>query len=211
MVHRNILSARTRVNWLINASVFSAGLVAAISGLYFLFVPSGGYQGGRNAFYGVKILLERLTWSDLHTWGGVLMISFVMLHIVIHWDWIKMMAKRMFNSLRQRGSSMSKGAIVNMLIDTLIAASFTTSALSGIYFLFAPTGGFQGGRNPGWDPDFLWSRITWDLIHTWAGVVFIAAAVIHFAIHWRWIKKVTLRFFQFRRVKADPQAASATV
>jgi preprotein translocase subunit SecY len=208
MSSQSNISTKTRMNWLINAGVFMGGVVAAISGLYFLFVPSGGYQGGRNAFYRVRFLFDRSTWSDIHTWGGVLMICVVMLHIAIHWDWIKMMAKRMFNSLRQRGSSMSKGAIVNILIDTLIAASFTTSALSGIYFLFAPTGGFQGGRNPGWDPNFLWSRTTWDLIHTWAGVVFIAAAVIHFAIHWRWIKKVTLRFFQFRKLQPKPKSFS---
>ena len=39
---------------------------------------------------------------------------------------------------------------------------------------------------------FLFSRTTWDLIHTWAGVTLIAAAVIHLAIHWRWIVKVAL-------------------
>jgi hypothetical protein len=64
-----------------------------------------------------------------------------------------------------------------------------------VYFLFVPDGGYQGGRNPGWDPHILWSRTTWDLIHTWAGVVLIIAAVIHFAIHWRWVKNITKRFF----------------
>jgi hypothetical protein len=67
--------------------------------------------------------------------------------------------------------------------------------VSGVYFLFAPSGGFQGGRNPGWDPGFLFSRTTWDLIHTWSGVVLSVAAVVHFAIHWRWVKNVTVRFF----------------
>jgi cytochrome b subunit of formate dehydrogenase len=77
----------------------------------------------------------------------------------------------------------------------LVAASFLVCALSGIYFLFAPSGGFQGGQNPGWDPNWLFSRITWDLIHTWSGVVLIVAAAVHFAIHWRWVKNVTQLFF----------------
>jgi hypothetical protein len=44
-----------------------------------------------------------------------------------------------------------------------------------------------------WSPDpmILFSRTTWDLIHTWSGVALIVAAVIHFAIHWRWVTKVT--------------------
>ena len=51
------------------------------------------------------------------------------------------------------------------------------------------------GNNPGWDPNFLLSRSTWDLIHTWSGVVATVAAVVHFAIHWRWVKNVSRKFF----------------
>jgi uncharacterized membrane protein len=190
------LSARTRANWLINASVFVGGMIAGLSGIYFLFVPSGGYQGGRNALYGLKILFERSTWDDFHTWGGVIMIGAVVIHIAIHWDWIKMMAKRVMSAVLRKGAQMSNGAKVNLIVDVLIAVGFVLTAISGIYFLFAPTGGYQGGQNPGWDPGFLFSRSTWDLIHTWAGVVMIAAAGVHFVIHWRWIKNVTTRFFQ---------------
>ena len=82
-----------------------------------------------------------------------------------------------------------------MAINAMVAVSFLVCALSGVYFLFAPSGGFQGGQNAGWDPNWLFSRTTWDLIHTWSGVVMIVAAVVHFAIHWRWVKNVTRRFF----------------
>ena len=36
----------------------------------------------------------------------------------------------------------------------------------------------------------------------------IAAAVVHFAIHWRWVKNVTVRFFLSLRpqTKAEPAA-----
>lgn len=196
---RSGLSTRTRMNWLINASVFIGGIFVGLSGIYFLFIPSGGYQGGRNLLYDIQILFSRITWDDLHTWGGVIMIGAAALHIVIHWEWIIMMAKRLLGTLMSRGAQMSKGAKVNVVVDAVIAISFLLTAISGIYFLFAPTGGFQGGRNVGWDPGFLFSRTTWDLIHTWAGVVMIGAAAVHFLIHWRWIKNVTARFFQIRR------------
>jgi membrane protease YdiL (CAAX protease family) len=67
-------------------------------------------------------------------------------------------------------------------LNALVAISFFVTAASGIYFLFAPSGGQGVGHN-----------VTWDLIHTWAGVVLIVAAVAHLAIHWRWVKNVTQR------------------
>jgi preprotein translocase subunit SecY len=189
------ISLQTRKNWLIDAAVFVGGVLAALSGIYFLFLPSGGYEGGRNPMYGITILFSRHTWDDLHTWGGVLMIAAVAIHLTIHWQWVMMMAKRVVNALLARGNKLSKGTKFNVAIDALVAVSFLLCAVSGIYFLFAPSGGLQGGSNPGWDPNLLFSRTTWDLIHTWSGTVLIAAAVIHFAIHWRWVKNVTVKFF----------------
>jgi cytochrome b subunit of formate dehydrogenase len=189
------VSRQTQTNWLIDAAVFLGAILAALSGIYFLFVSSGGYQGGRNPWYGLTILFSRHTWDDLHTWGGVLMIAAVVVHFVIHWDWVKMMTRRIVNAMRSKGSKLSRGAQVNVVIDLAVAVSFLLCAVTGIYFLFAPSGGFQGGNNPGWDPGFLLSRTTWDLIHTWSGVALIVAAVIHFAIHWRWVKNVTRRVF----------------
>ena len=201
--------AQTRKKWLLDAIIFLSGLVAALSGIYFLFVPSGGYQGGRNPMYGLTILFSRHTWDDLHTWSGVLMIAIAVLHFAIHWQWVKVMSKHTVKALLSRETKLSKGPRLNVAINVLVAVSFLLTALSGIYFLFAPSGGFQGGRNPGWDPMFLFSRTTWDLIHTWAGVVFIAAAVIHFWIHWRWIKTMTQQFFLSLLPQPDLREAPA--
>jgi hypothetical protein len=186
---------QTRKNWLIDLAVFAGGLLAALTGVYFLFLPSGGYQGGRNPTYGINILFERHTWGDLHTWGGVLMIAAVAIHFAIHWQWVTMISRKVVNALRARETRLSRGAKFNVAVDVLIAVSFLVCAISGVYFLFAPSGGFQGGHNPGWDPGFLFSRTAWDLVHTWSGVVMIVAAAVHLAIHWRWVKNVTLRFF----------------
>jgi hypothetical protein len=104
---------------------------------------------------------------------------------------------------------MSKNVWFNLAINALVAVSFLLTAASGVYFLFAPSGGFQGSRNAGWDPMFLFSRTTWDLIHTWAGVVLIGAAAIHLGIHWRWVKSVTQRFFLSLLPQSDLKKSSA--
>ncbi len=196
MVRRERMSLRTRVNWMLDFVVFLVGILAAISGVYFLINPSGGFQGGRNPAYGLRGFIERETWDDLHTWGGILMIIAAVVHFIYHWSWVVMMARRMVGGLRARGSRMSLGAKVNVTVDALLAISFFVTAISGVFFLFASGGGYQGGTNPAWDFPFLWSRTTWDLIHTWSGVVMIITAVLHFAIHWRWVLKVTRRFFR---------------
>jgi len=157
------ISRTTRLNWILDAGVFFTALVADFSGLYFLYVPVGGYQGGKNPLYGITILFSRSTWDDLHLWGGVAMILIVTIHLLYHWDWVVMMTKKIWNQIRS---------------------------------LFGPTGGYEGGANANWDIGFLFSRTTWDLIHTWSGVTLFIAASFHFLIHWKWIKKVTNRFFQ---------------
>ena len=188
------MSRQTRLNWLVDTAVFIGALLSILTGFYFLALPVGGYQGGRNPWYGVVILFQRQTWSDWHVWGGVLMILAVMIHFSIHWDWVKMMARRMRNAARGQGVKFSRGAKVNLGVDSVMALGFLATAVSGIYFLFLPTG-YNGGRTAGWDPNFLFSRLTWDLIHTWGAVIMVVAALLHFVIHWRWVVNVTRRFF----------------
>ena len=189
------MSMQTRKNWGIDFAVFVGAVIAGLTGIYFLFVTSGGYNGGRNAFYNVTILFGRETWEEFHLWGGLLMILAVALHFLIHWRWVVSMTRRVVQAIKTGQSSLSSGAKWNIGIDLLIAVSFLITALSGLYFWLLTEGGYQGGSNPDWDPNFLFSRVTWDIVHTWSGVVLILAAILHFYIHWGWVKKVTLRFF----------------
>lgn len=183
------LSRQTRANWLIDAVVFVGGLLAALSGIYFLYLPSGGYRGGRNPAYGLQILFERHTWSDLHLVTGLVMVAAVAVHLAIHWRWVKMMARRVVSALVAGPVSMSRAARLNLVLDAVVALAFVICAVSGIALLLLPGGRAAAG------PGLLSSRVAWDLVHTWSGVALIAAAAVHFAIHWRWVKNVTVRFF----------------
>ncbi len=197
---KGTVSKQTRNNWLIDAAVFIGAVVAAITGIYFLFLPSGGYQGGRNPMYGITILFSRHTWDDLHTWFGVLMIAAVAVHFAIHWSWVKGTAKRMMKSVTGKGSRMNRHGYVNVAVDATVALSFLLAAVSGVYFMFVP------GSGQAVDPLFIFTRTTWDLIHTWSGVMMIIAAVIHFAIHWNWVTKVTAKMFRPLKPRLAPPA-----
>ncbi len=182
------MSKQTRANWLIDTAVFFSALIAALSGIYFLFLPSGGYHGGRNPMYGVTILFDRHTWDDLHTWGGVVMIAAVVIHFALHWKWVVSMAGRVAKGLLGKGTKLNAHGRFNVALDALVGISFLVAAVSGVYFLFAPHGHSA-------TVGFIFSHTTWDLVHTWSGVVMIVTAVIHFAIHWRWVVNVTKKFF----------------
>ena len=142
---RGTFSTQNRNNWMIDAVLFLGAIVAVLSGIYFLFLPSGGIQGGRNPMYGVTVLFSWHTWEAIHMWGGVLMISIAILHFALHWRWVEMMARRTMNSLLSGRSQLSKKAMGNLILDVVVALSFLLTAASGIYFLFAPSGGIQGG------------------------------------------------------------------
>ncbi|MCA9930872.1 MAG: DUF4405 domain-containing protein [Anaerolineales bacterium] len=193
MTRQAKVSPQTRNNWLIDTAVFSGAFISILTGIYFLFLPSGGYEGGHNAWYGIVILFARATWEDIHTWGGLLMVTAVVVHLIIHWKWITMTAKRLWQKTCGEQCRISRGAWTNIIVDGLIAVSFLITAVSGLYFYFFTDGGYQGGRNPGWDPGILFSRPTWDMLHTWSGILLTIMAVVHIAIHWRWITKVTTK------------------
>jgi hypothetical protein len=80
---------------------------------------------------------------------------------------------------------MNSGGRLNLILNLIVAASFQFTVISGVYFIFVP-----GERKIG-DPMFLFNRTTWDLMHTWAGVILMIAALMHIAIHWKWVTKVT--------------------
>lgn len=190
------LSPQTRNNWLIDTAVFSGAFLSMLTGIYFLYLPSGGYDGGRNAWVGTIILFGRETWEDLHAWGGLLMIGAIVVHLIIHWRWIKMTTKRVWQKTCGENYRISRGAWKNIIVDGLIAVSFLVTAVSGLYFYFFTSGGYQGGRNPNWDPGLLFSRPIWDLLHTWSGIVLTIMAIVHIFIHWRWIVNVTRKIFR---------------
>ncbi len=186
-MERRPVSTQTRKNWLLDAALFISALALAASSVYFLYFPSGGYRGGRNPAFNAVLLFNRGTWDAIHTWSGLAMIMIALVHLAIHWNWVVSMVRRIYRELTGQCSCMNARGHFNVLIDGLIAISFLLAAASGVYFLFV--GGSHGGANP--DPLFLFSRTTWDLIHTWSGVTMFLAAVVHFAIHWRWVVKVT--------------------
>ena len=173
-----VFSIQTRNNIILDMFLLISGLIAILSGIYFLFLPIGGFQGGRNPFYDVIIFFERHTWDDIHTWSSVAILAVAALHIPLHWQWIVKMTRTGFRSLLGK-SKLNNHSRFNLAVNILIGISGLICGLSGIYFLFLPG-----------TPTWIFTPLVWDLIHTWSGVIMTAAGILHFAIHWKWVVKV---------------------
>jgi hypothetical protein len=186
----NSVSKLTQRNWLIDVVLGISALIASLTGIYFLYIPVNGYQGGRNPMSQVQILFTRHTWDNLHTWGGVIMIAVAVIHLILHWNWLVKMVKRSMKEFAGKCDCLNPRGRWNLLLDIIVAISFLLSAVSGVYFLFV-----TGGRSS-IDPLFLFSRYTWDMIHTWSAVILIISGVLHLTIHWIWVTKVAGNLFQ---------------
>ena len=192
MNHTSQVSKQTRNNWWVDIFLLSSTIVAGLSGIYFLFLPTGGYKGGTNPFYNIQIIFTRTTWEDLHDWAGVVMIVVAALHIPLHWNWFVNMTKRMVKMVRGKSEKMSARGQFNLYVNLTVALSFLLTGLTGLYFFLVPGASHGSGQV---DPMWLFTRTTWDLIHTWSSVIMISAATLHFAIHWKWVTKVTNKIF----------------
>ena len=87
--------SKAKLNFVVDAVILVAFLAATVSGVVLLTMTHGGYQGGRNPYYGQAVLfLTRDGWNDVHVWGSLAMIVGIAVHVVLHWRWIVWMVKR---------------------------------------------------------------------------------------------------------------------
>jgi hypothetical protein len=92
---------KARINYWVDIAIAVGFLLSAVSGIIMYVVPSGGYQGGRNPYYGREILfLGHEAWKDLHTWASFVMVAGVLAHLVLHWSWIVCMTRNMIRGFK---------------------------------------------------------------------------------------------------------------
>ncbi len=192
---RTSVSTATLNRWWLFILLFVTGIAIFFSSVYFLYFPVG-FQGGRNPSYGTIIVFDREMWDTIHLWSGIGMIVVLVIHIAVHDKWIFAMLKRFFQGKSSGIKRLNKYARFNILMDAIAALSFLVVAISGVVLLFLPS-----GRSFEVVSGFLLSKATWDVIHTWSGVVMLISVIVHLYIHWKWITKVTRRVIGINKIK----------
>lgn len=181
------VSKTTRHNWWLDISLAISGLLTSLSGVYLFLIP-GGYQGGRNPYYGIIILFDRATWEVIHTWAGAVMVLASLLHIALHYRWFINTFRNLFRRATQERQKHSFRYYFLLVINILIAVGFLTGGLSSFYYLAFPGEGAAL-------PTFIFTAEVWDFLHTYGGLLMIGAALVHFILHWRWVVKTAARVF----------------
>jgi cytochrome b subunit of formate dehydrogenase len=86
---------KTKVNYAVDAIALVSFLVTAVTGLaMFFFMPGGVRQGRVQQFLGI----QKGTWTGVHDWAGIVVIVAVLIHVILHWNWIVCMTKSFLKS-----------------------------------------------------------------------------------------------------------------
>ncbi|MFA6089214.1 MAG: DUF4405 domain-containing protein [Candidatus Woesearchaeota archaeon] len=84
---------KPKINYVIDMFLVISFVITAITGIIiFIFLPGGVRQGSYQEFLGITKSL----WSGVHDYAGLTMIVLSLIHLILHWNWIIVMTKRIF-------------------------------------------------------------------------------------------------------------------
>ena len=90
---------KSKINYIIDAFMAISFFVVAITGLVmFFFLPSGIQRGGYQEFLGII----KHIWIDIHNWSGIILIILVIVHLILHWNWIISMTKNVWSKKEKK-------------------------------------------------------------------------------------------------------------
>jgi hypothetical protein len=90
---------RTKINYLIDLFLATLFLSVVSTGLFiYFFMPSGIPRGGHLIYVGSV----KSTWVWVHSRAGILMASFVVVHLIYHWKWIVYTTKSFFEKGKKK-------------------------------------------------------------------------------------------------------------
>jgi cytochrome b subunit of formate dehydrogenase len=81
---------KQKINYTIDFLALVVFVITAFTGLVLMFsMPSGVRQGRFQSLLGI----EKTTWIKLHDWFGLVLIILVVIHLILHWDWLVLMTR----------------------------------------------------------------------------------------------------------------------
>ncbi|PKO13775.1 MAG: hypothetical protein CVU39_17265 [Chloroflexi bacterium HGW-Chloroflexi-10] len=114
----------------------------------------------------------------IHEWLGMGIVGVILIHVLLHWDWVVKVTKRFFTRLRAEPR-------INYLLDMAIMIGFVTIIFSGLMISESvlPAIGLQGSR-----------EAIWKFLHYQATDITILLVGAHLALHYKWILTVIKRY-----------------
>ena len=88
---------RTKTNIVIDILQFLIILPSLISGLVLMFALPAGQKSGRLSYWGIT----RFQWLDIHNYTSLIFVGLVLIHLVLHWSWIKCIPQMFSNKYKE--------------------------------------------------------------------------------------------------------------
>jgi hypothetical protein len=119
--------------------------------------------------------------TNLHDWSGIVLGSFVAIHLALHLKWILRMSKKLPQIFKRKRS------LLLYLVDIGMVISFLIVIITGLLKFPA--------FNPSRELLFTYSLIFLTL-HDWSGLVLIILSLTHVVLHWKWIRTMSKKIFR---------------
>jgi hypothetical protein len=140
-------------------------------------------------FIALLVALEPgLTGIPIHEWFSLALLGAIVVHLLLHWDWIAGVLRRFFKRFWHTSR-------LQFIVDILLFVAFTTVMLSGILISRAilPALGLSATRDQ-----------IWLALHSLSADATLLLVGVHFALNWNWVVSAV------RRVLLDPLRALFT-
>ena len=135
----------------------------------------------------VLVCVPQFTGVALHEWLSFLFLVPLMIHMLLHWDWMKNLPKQFM--VRLKGQ-----ARFNVIWDLIFYLAMMVVILSGILIseVVLPLFGLTLPLSP-----------FWFMIHDISSNLLIPMLGIHLALHWDWIKLMTGKMLKKKSAVED--------
>jgi hypothetical protein len=129
-----------------------------------------------------------LTGIAFHEWLSLAFASAMIVHLLLHWDWVVQITLQFFRKLFHSSR-------LNYVINLALLIDFVTIMLSGLMISRSvlPAFGLQIAINS-----------AWRFLHFSAANFSLVLIGLHLALHWKWILSTTKRYL-FAPLKRRPQ------
>jgi hypothetical protein len=120
----------------------------------------------------------KATGEAIHEWLGVGIALVMIVHILLHWQWVLTVTQRFLTGLKAEPR-------VQYILNIGIFIGFTTIIFSGLMISrsILPIFGLQGSNS--------WF---WKWLHIQSADITFMLAALHIALHWQWIVNAARRY-----------------
>jgi len=146
--------------------------------------------------FAALLVANNPAWTGLstHEWLSLAIITPLLVHLIINWEWAVRIASRFAQRLR-------KVSRVNFVLDVALFVSAAAVMTSGIVVSRTIAGALGLLSTP---------NAIWYALHSLSANATIALLVVHLGLHWRWIARM-LGLLQTRGAAWRSSAPARTV